>query len=554
MAVSPKKVRVAGGVVASVESHGANAGAEILSLGGNAADAAIAAAFAQGVSDPLRCGIGGGGGGLFYDASSKSIDSTFSVGRAPQKAHDRMFKPVGHWGTLFRVEAAKNQLGYEASIIPGFVRGMEQMFNAHGSGRVSWRQLIEPSIRLAYEGFEVYPFLAMMWDPPAAGSNDFIGVGRQTVMHTAESKRLFTREDGSFLQIGDILVQEDYGRTLERIAEQGADEFYEGETARLIAKDFEQNGGYLSLSDLQNYRPDVEETLESTYRHLRLVTEDAPSVGPTFLETVHVLEGWDLSSLGFNSAEYIDRLARALTHAFIDRAEHIGDPESVEVPMDRLLSREYANQIRESIDQAIADGSDRSAVIAALSGPSETTHVTVIDGDSNAAAITHSVGSASGVITPGLGFFHNNHMIQFDARPGKPNSIAGGKRPNAGGAPVFGFDGDELVLAMGSPAGGRKVSAMAQVLANIVDFGMPVDAAVARERIHAEDIPMELSVEPSFDPRVTVELARRGHSIVVESYGARVQAVTRDPSTNDLAGGSDPRGDRGLMSVPRSQG
>jgi gamma-glutamyltranspeptidase/glutathione hydrolase len=549
MGAQSEKIRTAGGVVASVESHGASAGAEILRLGGNAADAAIAAAFAQGVSDPLRCGIGGGGGGLFYNASSKSIESIFSVGRAPQRAHERMFTPTGHWGTLFRVEGAKNQLGYEASIVPGFVRGMEKMFKAHGSGRVTWSQVLEPSIRLAHEGFAVYPFLAMMWDAPAAGSNDFIGVGRQTVMQSAEGRRLFTRQDGSFLQIGDLLVQEDYGRTLERIAEQGADEFYEGETGRLIAADFEKNGGYLSFDDLQNYRPDVEEVLESTYRHLRVVTEDAPSVGPTFLEVIHVLEGWDLASLGFNSAEYIDRLARALNRAFMDRAEHIGDPESVDVPMDRLLSRDYASQIRESIDQSIADGVERFPRVAALSGPSETTHVTVIDGDSNAAAITHSVGSASGVITPGLGFFHNNHMIQFDARPGKPNSIAGGKRPNAGGAPVFGFDGDEIVLAMGSPAGGRKVSAMAQVLANVVDFGMSVDVAVSRERIHAEDIPMELSVEPSFDPRVTVELARRGHAIVVESYGARVQAVTRDPSTGELAGGSDPRGDRGLAVV-----
>jgi gamma-glutamyltranspeptidase/glutathione hydrolase len=545
------EARRPGGVVASVESHGADAGGEILERGGNAADAAIAAAFAQGVSDPLRCGIGGGGGGLFYDSESDDIGCVWSVGRAPMKAHERMFTPTGHWGTLFRVEGAKNQLGYEASIIPGFVRGMELIFQRHGSGRVTWAELLAPAIRLAYEGMDVYPFLAGMWAEPAADTNDFIGVGQKTILQTEESKRIYLRPDGSFYEIGDSLLQEDYGRTLERIASGGADEFYEGETAHLIAADFANNGGYLTLDDLRNYHADVVEPIESTYRDLRIVTEDAPSVGPTTLEVINILEGWDIASLGANTADYIDRLARALNRAFIDRADHIGDPEMIDVPLARLVSKEYADEVRKEIEESIVKGEQRPAA-AALSGPSETTHVTVIDGDGNAATITHSVGSASGVVTPGLGFYHNNHMIQFDARPGRPNSIAGGKRPNAGGAPILAFREGGLSLAMGSPAGGRKVSAMAQVLVNIVDFEMDAEAAVSAPRIHAEDLPMVLSVEPQFDPRVTVDLARRGHSIVMESYGARVQAVTRDPGLGHLDGGTDPRGDRGLAVVEPS--
>lgn len=535
-----------GGVVTAVESDAAEAGGRILRAGGNAADAAVAAAFAEGVVNPVRCGIGGGMMGQFHDGATGQVRTLWSMGRAPRAAHATMFTPTGHWGTLFRVEGARNQLGYQASVVPGFVRGAYEIHRRFGSGRISWKELLLPAIELAHGGFRIYPHAHMMWSPAHSG-HDFLGIGPRTVTFTDAAREIFTKPDGSFYEIGELFVQSDYGRTLERIAEQGPDEFYSGETGARIAADFAAHDGLLSQQDLLDFVAEEYEPLSMDYRDHRLVTEDAPSVGPTYLQIMNTLEGWDLAALGWNSVDYLDRLARAMHLAFRDRAAHIGDPQLVDVPLDRLLSKEYAAQLREQIES----GTDVPAPdrVGALSGPSETTHVTVVDEHGNAAAITHSIGSGSGVVTPGLGFLHNNHMIQFDARPDMPNSIAPWKRPNAGGAPVFAFKGAELVLAMGSPAGGRKATAMAQVTANVLDFGMSMDQAVSVDRIHAEDLPLVVSVEPSSEPRAVVGLAVRGHQIVTESYTARVVGVHRDPVTHELTGGSDPRGDRGLVKV-----
>ncbi len=541
--VATNKSGIHGGVVSAVEHHAADVGAEILAAGGNAADAAVAAAFAQGVVDPLRCGIGGGATAQYFDAKSNAVQILSSQGGAPMTAHSRMFTPVGHWGTLFRVEGQRNQFGYEATLVPGFVRGMGDIFERFGSGRVTWKQILEPSIRLATEGFEVYPHLYEMWQDK--GGHDFLDVGKKTINVSEASKKIYLKPDGTYFEIGDVMIQTDLAKTLERIATQGPDEFYTGETGRMIAEDFAANNGYLSASDLASCRSSLEEPITATYRGLDLFTESAPSVGPTLIEILNIVEGWDLVELGWNSPTYLDRFARAIHLAFRDRAAHIGDPKVVDVPLDRLLSKEYAAELRASIE-AGTDVSPDAKKGGRMSGPSETTHVTVIDNEGNAMGITHSVGSSSGVVTPGLGFMHNNHMIQFDPNPDSANSIQPGKQANGGTAPVFVFRDDELVLAMGSPAGGRKATAMAQVLVNFEDFKMPIQQAVSVDRIHAEDLPLLVSLEPLFDPRAAVALARNGHRISLETYTARVQAVSRDPKTGALEGGTDPRGDRGL--------
>lgn len=412
------------GVVTAVEQLAAEAGAEILRAGGNAADAAVAAAFAQGVVNPVRCGIGGGMMGQFYDAAAGGTQTLWSMGCAPARAHDSMFIPISNWGTLFKVEGALNQLGYQATVVPGFVRGAFDAFTRYGSGRVTWRDAIAPAIRLAAEGFKVYPHVYEMW-MPGTSPHDFIGVGLKTITLTPESAAIYVHPDGGIYQIGEVLVQQDYATTLQRIADHGVEEFYRGETAERIAADFADHDGYLSLADLNGFQSQVYEPLRCGYRGHELITEDAPSVGPTFLEIMNILEGWDVASLGWNTPDYLDRLARAMHLAFRDRAEQIGDPLVVDVPLGRLLSKDYAASLRNAIDSGtdVAGRKRGNVHDNGLSAPSETTHVTVVDSEGNAAAITHSIGSGSGVVTPGLGFLHNNHMIQFDARPGMPNSI-----------------------------------------------------------------------------------------------------------------------------------
>jgi gamma-glutamyltranspeptidase/glutathione hydrolase len=538
---------VTAGVVASVESLAAEAGAEILRAGGNATDAAVATAFAQGVVDPIYCGIAGGFHGLFHDAERGVTQVISAGGRAPSAARADMWRPSGQWGAMWTVEGNRNRLGYEASMVPGFVRGAHEAFSRFGSGRVDWAQLLQPAIRFAHEGFEVYPYLYRLWMPRTDRIQNFLESEEGTTVlgFTDACQDIYLHPDGTVYRIGEVLVQTDYGRTLERIAASGPDEFYEGETAHLMADDFARNGGLITLADLSAYRADVLEPLEASFRGLQVLTEPAPTVGPVTVEILNVIEGWDLKALGWNSPRYLDRLARAMTAAFIDRLTLLGDPDFVDVDQDRLVSKAYAAEIRDSIDRA----TEPPQVNAVASHRDETTHVSVMDAAGNAAAITHSLGMSSGVVHPGLGFQENCHMVMFDPAPGRRNSIAPGKRPITGGGPVLFMRDGSPYLVIGSPAGARKVTALVQALLNIEDFGMDLPAAVAAERIHAENEPMALMVEPHFDPATLLGLARLGHRIDFEWYTARLAGVMRDPVSGTLTGGSDPRGDRGLAVV-----
>jgi gamma-glutamyltranspeptidase/glutathione hydrolase len=541
------------GVIASVESLAAEAGAEVLRAGGNATDAAVAAAFAQGVVDPIYCGIAGGFHGIFHDIE-KGVTKVISAGgRAPRAARPDMWRPSGQWGAMWTVEGNRNRLGYEASMVPGFVRGAHEAFIRFGSGRVDWQQVLQPAIRFATDGFDIYPYLYRLWMPRTDRIQNFLESEEGTTVlgFTEACREIYLHPDGTVYRIGERLVQTDYGRTLERIAQNGPDEFYEGETAQLMADDFERNGGLITLADLSAYRADVVEPLRSTFRDLELLTEPTPTVGPVTVEILNVLEGWDLKALGWNSPAYLDRLARAMNAGFIDRLGLLGDPDFVEVDQDRLVSKGYAAEIRDSIDRAIKSPPlSATATAAAASGHrDETTHVSAMDAAGNAAAITHSLGMSSGVVHPGLGFQENCHMVMFDPVPGRRNSIAPGKRPITGGGPVLFMRDGSPYLVIGSPAGARKVTAIVQALLNIEDFGMDLATAVAAERIHAENDLMTVIVEPHFDPATLTGLARLGHSIVFEWYTARLAGVMRDVQGGALTGGSDPRGDRGLAVV-----
>jgi gamma-glutamyltranspeptidase / glutathione hydrolase len=545
------KTSVVGGVVAAVESLGAEAGGEMLRAGGNAADAAVAAAFAQGVVDPIYCGIGGGFHGLFWDAGRQQAWVVSGGGYAPRAARPDMWKPKGRSGAVWSVEGALNTRGYEAAMVPGFVRGAAEAVSRFGSGRVTWKEILAPAIRLAADGFKVYPYLYRLWLEPTEYMRGFIegSDGPGMLGYSDESRRLYLHRDGSVYEIGETLVQTDYARTLQRIADHGADEFYEGETAHLIADDFQRNGGLLDLEDLRGYKPIVGEPIQTTFRDFEVLTETTPSVGPVTLELLNVLEGWDLKALGWNSAKYLDRLARAIHLAFRDRMTLLGDPAFVDVPLDRMLSKEYAADLRRRIESGSdLDGDVGRAVASSKAG---TTHVTAVDGNHNGAAITHSIGQSSGVVTPGLGFPHNSLMESFDPVPGSRNGIEPGKRGITGGGPVLFLRDRKLALMVGSPAGARKVTAITQAFLNVVDFGMTLPEAVAAYRIHVEDVPRTVIVEPHFPPDQLVALAELGQHVRYEWYTARLAGVRVDDAGR-LEGGTDPRGDRGLVVVEPS--
>jgi gamma-glutamyltranspeptidase/glutathione hydrolase len=540
------------GVIACVESLAAEAGAEMLRRGGNATDAAIATAFAQGVVDPIYCGIAGGFHGIFHDSARGVTEVVSAGGRAPLAASDRMWELVGRRGALWEVEGNRNRLGYEASMVPGFVRGAADALERFGSRRISWREAIEPAIALAEDGFSVYPYLYRLWMPRTERMRNFLeSLDGPTVLgRTHACSEIYLRPDGSVYEIGEILVQRDYAQTLRLLADRGPDEFYEGEIARRIADDFAQHEGLLSAEDLRRYQADVAPPISTQFHDLTALTEPAPTIGAVTLEILNILEGWDLGELDWNSAPYLDRLARAFHLAFRDRMSLLGDPDFVDVPEEKLLSKEYAAELRDRIDRGVDhELRDRAEPAQARqAAAAETTHVSVLDTKGNAAAITHSLGMSSGVVTSGLGFQHNCHMVMFDPSPGKRNSIAPWKRPITGGGPTLFMRDGRVRLAIGSPGGALKATALIQALLNVETFGMPMQTAVSVDRIHAEDEPATLIVEPHFDPRVLEQLAALGQRIRFDWYTARLAGVLSDES-GQLAGGTDPRGDRGLAVV-----
>lgn len=540
-------VAATGGVVTSVEPYADEAGAEMLRRGGNAADATIAAAFAQGVVDPIYCGIGGGFHGLFRDGRTGQIAVVNAGGRAPAAARPDMWKVTGRWGAIWTVEGAHNRFGYQASMIPGFVAGAWEAFTRFGSGELSWREIIEPAISLADNGFRVYPYLYRLWMPATDRMRNFLESddGPTVLSQNEECARIYLKEDGSVYRVGELLVQTDYARTLARIAADGPEEFYKGQTADMMAEDFAANDGLISHEDLARHEADVIEPLHTNFRGMDVYTEPPPTVGPVTAQILNVIDGVDLAGLGWNTPAYLGWLAKAMHVGFRDRMDLLGDPDFVDVPLERLLSPGYATEVR----QSIAD--ELPVEVHTVADPlplAETTHASAMDELGNAAAITHSLGMSSGVVTPGLGFQHNCHMIMFDPTPGHRNSIAPGKRPITGGGPVlFQRDGQPWLL-IGSPAGARKVTALTQATLNMLDFGMDPQRAVSAERIHVEDEPGVVIVEPHFDPDTLMGLAELGFDIRFEWYTARLGAVERTPD-GDLRGGSDPRGGRGLRIV-----
>lgn len=539
------------GVVAAVESLAADAGAEILRAGGNAADAAVAAAFAEGVVNPIYCGIGGGFHGIFWDSSSKEAFVVSSGGCAPGKARPDMWRGTGRAGAIWSVTGQQNALGYQASMVPGFVRGADLAWKRFGSGRVGWSELLQPAIRLAVDGFAVYPYLYRLWLPASEYMRGFIeGSHGPTILgHTDASRRIYLHDDGNVYEIGETLIQRDYGNTLMRLAEQGAGEFYEGLIAREIADDFRRNGGLLDEDDLRSYQATLESPIAGTFKNYSVLTESSPSVGPLTIELLNILEGYDLPSYGFNTASYLDVLARAIRLVFRDRLAHLGDPMFVDVPLARLLSKEYAAECRDRLARRPGSAeADPQVTLPRAPRTEETTHVTVVDEAGNGAAITHSLGQSSGVVTPGLGFLHNSHMEMFDPVPGSRNSIAPHKRPITGGGPALFLRHGELALLIGSPAGARKVTAMVQAFLAMEEFGLSLEEAVGVDRIHAEDEPDVVIVEPHFPPEPLLGLAQLGHKVRFQWYTARLAGVLRDAS-GTLFGGSDPRGDRGLAIV-----
>jgi len=521
-------------MVVAQEPHATDIGVEVLRQGGNAVDAAVAVAMALSVTHPSAGNIGGGGFLLvrFADGTSTFLDFRET---APLAASRDMYLDAAGKPTRDSV------LGWRASGVPGTVKGLAFAHSKYG--RAKWAGLVRPAVQLASGGFEV-PY----------SLSESLRSAAKDMLPFAESKRIFLK-DGAFHQPGDRLVQPELARTLARIARDGASDFYEGETARILAEECRKNGGLLTLEDLKRYQVTERVPLQGSYKGYAILTAPPPSSGGIgVLQMLGVLEGSGYEKAGPGSAAAIHFVAETMRRFFADRSEHMGDPGFVKVPLKGLLDPRYIESLRATIDPDHASTSQQIRPgNPARYESGETTHFSIIDAEGNAVAFTYTINTSygSGVTVPGLGFLLNNEMDDFAAKPGSPNNfglvqgennrIEPRKRPLSAMTPTILTRGNKLYLVLGAPGGPRIINGVLQTILNLIDFKMNIQEAVDFPRFHHQWMPDQISMEKGFSPDTVALLKAKGHAIARITNVASIAAILVDGGW--LQGASDGRAD-----------
>ena len=498
--------------VVTAEPHATRVGLEVLQAGGNAVDAAVAVALTLAVTHPQAGNLGGGGFLLVRMADGRTAALDFRE-RAPKSARADMYLRAD--GT---VDERRVQFGASAAGVPGSPAGLLHALHALGSRKLA--TLAAPAIRLAREGFVVDHVLAADLDE-----------AKEELGRHESTRKVFFR-DGAPLQQGDILVQQDLAGTLERFAEKGLDGFYRGRTAELILAQMQRDGGSVSADDLADYTVRERVPLRADYRGHEVLSMPPPSSGGVaLLQMLRLLDGFDLKTLGFGGSESIHLLTEVMRRAYADRSRWLGDPDHYQVPVEGLLGKEYAATLRATITR------DRVSEVAPGLPPGrkesdDTTHFSIVDAAGNAVACTTTINSTFGamVVVDGAGFLLNNEMDDFSAKPGVPNqfglvggkanAIAAGKRMLSSMTPTIVLEKGELRYVLGAPGGGRIITAVLQVLLNVVDHGMSLELAVRAPRVHHQWTPAELVWEPlALPPDVRAALAQKGHVFAKKPRG-----------------------------------
>ena len=523
------------GMITAPQPLAVDAGARALADGGNAVDAAVVAAFVQMVVTPRSCGIGGFGMmNIHLGPQRREVMLDFH-GKAGSRVRPEMWEanilrenPTGYGYTI---ADQVNARGYKSITTPGTIAGLHKALSDHGS--LAWPDALQPAIEVASTGFEVSAAVARAWQTVPTGSetSPWIGKGKPPY------------EDG-----GELIANPDMADTFRTLAADGADAFYRGSLAEEVASDMERGGGFVALPDLNGYRVTVNEPLCSDYRGLTVASNQPPGGGVTILQTLKILEGYDLEGMGHLTPEYVYTVSMAMKAAWADRAELVGDPAYVDVPVADLLSEDRAARWRGRIDA-------RDPITIPRWQPQEptaTTHLSAVDRWGNVVGLTHSLGSGSDVVTQGLGFMYNNCMNCFDPVPGHVNSIEPGKSRSTGMAPTLVKTDGKPIFSVGAPGGTRIVTGILHAILNVVDHGMTATEAIAAPRFDCQSdvIVAHARVAPSVCDRVRT----MGHDIrrTLSGYGGigSVHGIVIDPATGELDGGADP-GDPGMaISVP----
>jgi len=488
-AASEPAVEAKNGMVVTSQYLASQVGVDILKMGGNAIDAAVAVGYAQAVVNPCCGNIGGGGFMTIHLADGRDTFINFRE-TAPAAASANMYLDADG-----NVKKGASLYGYLAAGVPGTVLGLDTVQREYG--KLTRQQVMAPAIKLARQGFVL-----------TRADTDILDTTVKRFKEDPEAARIFLRKDGSALQPGDKLVQKDLANTLEAISRRGTDAFYKGKIPAAVEAAAKKGGGILTAADFANYKVTETAPITCSYRGYKFVSSPPPSSGGvTMCEILNILEGYDLKSMGFNSAASIHYMTEAMRHAYMDRNTFLGDPAFINNPVDHLLSKSYAAEIRKKIE---ADKATPSTQVQPGMEPHEkpeTTHYSIVDKAGNAVSTTYTVNGRFGsvVIAPGTGFFLNDEMDDFTTKVGEKNlyglvqgtrnAIAPGKRPLSSMSPSLITKDGKIFMVLGSPGGSRIITITLQTALNVIDYGMAPQEAVNAPRIHHQWLPDEVYYE-----------------------------------------------------------
>ena len=535
LAVSPPPVEAQHAMVVTVQHLATEAGLDILHQGGNAIDAAVAVGYALAVVDPCCGNIGGGGFMTIRLADGKEVFVNFRE-KAPLKASRDMYLDAAG-----AVVPGRSTRGYLAVGVPGTVLGLETVLKKYGT--MSRAQVMAPAIKLAEQGFVL-----------ARGDVNILATGIKSFAEEPNVAAIFLK-DGKPYEARDRLVQKDLAETLRLIARDGPDAFYKGPIADAVVAASAAQGGVLSKEDFAQYTVEERMPLECSYRGYRIISSAPPSSGGvTMCEILNVLEAYPMGYLGFHSAEGLHNMVEAMRQAYVDRNTLLGDPDFVTAPLERLLSKGYAAELRARI---AAFRATPSSAVGPSTPPHEganTTHYSIVDAKGNAVATTYTINDLFGarVIAGRTGFFLNDELDDFTAKPGAANmfglvqgarnAIEPSKRPLSSMSPTIVTRDGKLFMVLGSPGGSRIITITLETLMNVVDYGMTVQEAVDAPRVHHQWLPDLIEYEPGALSRDTVErLESMGYSLTSRGLWGAAEAILIDPASGALYGANDDR-------------
>lgn len=522
------------GMVASQHALATQVGLDILKAGGNAIDAAVGVGFALAVVLPRAGNLGGGGFMIVHDADTEKTTAINYREMAPSKSSRDMY--LNKEG---EVDSKKFNRSFHSVGVPGTVSGMALALEKYGT--MSLKEVIAPAIQLAKNGFPVTYDLSMV-----------LKTYEKRLKASPEAEKIFYKS-GGFYEPGDILVQEDLAWSLQQISDNGVSAFYGGKLGKKLSKDIRKNGGIITDDDLKNYKTTESDPVWGSYRGYDIASMPPPSSGGVHvIQMLNILEEFPISFLGHNSAETIHLMTESMRLAYADRSEHLGDPAFWDVPVEGLISKTYADELRKKVDRTQANDSDD--IKPGNPGDyesEETTHFSVVDKDGNAVSNTYTLNFSfgTGLVAKGTGILLNNEMGDFSAKPGsanaygliggEANAVEAGKRPLSSMTPTIVFKNGIPFIVTGSPGGSRIITTVLQIIMNVIDHEMNIAEATHAPRIHHQWYPDELYFENTLNPDTRMLLVSKGHKVKQRNAMGSTQSIMLIDGL--LFGASDPR-------------